>query len=263
MNDLDKKLISIVMPSYNDEKFIPQAIQSVLAQTHTLWELIIIDDNSTDTSRDIISAYCKKDQRITLFSNQKRSGVGKARNLATKKAQGKYIAFLDSDDLWHPEKLKTQINFMQKNELAFTYGSYRLTDENDQKLGTFTIPQQTISYTDLLKSSDIGCLTAIYDTEKLGKRYMPEILRGQDYALWLEILKQLKTATGMQEILATYRIRKRPFLRHKIRVAYYRWRIYQKIEKLSLPHTIYYFLQYIYYGIKKHRQQISKKNTAY
>lgn len=246
------KLVSIVMPSFNTEKFIAQAIESVIAQSHSLWELIIVDDASEDNSRQIISSYCAKDDRIKLLTVQQRAGAGNARNLAIKATQGRYIAFLDSDDLWLPEKLKTQLEFMQQNSLAFTHASYRLIDENNQHIGEFITPEKT-TYTDLLKTCSIGCLTVIYDTQRLGKLYMPEIPRGQDFVLWLQILKRIKLAIGMQETLAIYRIRKRFFLPHKLRVAFYHWIIYRKIEKLSLACSCYYLLQYIYYGLKKYR----------
>ena len=245
-------LVSVIMPCFNDEKFIAQAIESVLAQTYTLWEMIIADDASTDSSRAIISAYCAQDDRIKLLTTQQQSGSGKARNLAIQAATGQYIAFLDSDDIWLPEKLKKQIAFMQEKSLAFTYASYRLIDENDQNLGKFIVQEKT-TYTELLKMNDISCLTAIYDAHKLDKLYMSEIVFGQDYVLWLQILKRIKIATSMQEILAVYRIKKRYFLLHKTRKAFYRWHIYRKIEQLSLLHSCYYFLQYAYYGLIKYR----------
>ena len=248
---MQNNLISIITPSYKSKRFISQTIKSVLSQTYENWEMIIVDDVSPDDSNEIIEKYCKQDSRIKLIKLEKNSGPAVARNRAIEKAKGRYIAFLDADDLWLPEKLEQQLSFMKENNLSFTYSAYKLIDEEDSDLGVFIPPMQA-SYSSILKTNPIGCLTAIYDTKKLGKIYMPNILKRQDYGLWLNILKQINTTKGILEPLAVYRIRKNSVSSNKLKAASYQWKIYREVEKLNLFKSFYYFVNYIYYGLKKY-----------
>jgi len=245
-------LVSIITPSYNSLRFISQTIESVLSQTYKNWEMIIVDDVSPDNSNEIIEEYIKKDSRIKLIKLEKNSGPAVARNRAIEEAKGRYIAFLDADDLWHPNKLEKQIAFMNENNLSFTYSSYELIDEEGNDLGSFKTKEK-ITYSEMLKTSSVGCLTAIYDTEKLGKVYMPLILKRQDYGLWLKLLKDIDTTKGILEPLGTYRILKNSVSSNKINAAKYQWKIYREVEKLSLVKSTYYFIQYAYYGLKKYK----------
>jgi len=244
--------VSIITPSYNSSKFISKTIQSVLAQTYQNWEMIIVDDNSNDNSNEIIRQYVEKDRRIRLIKLEKNSGPAMARNRAIKESVGKYIAFLDSDDLWMPEKLKKQVAFMSGNNLVFTYSSYNLIDEDDNNLGVF-ITKKNIDYDSMLKTCSVGCLTAVYDASALGKLYMKNVGH-EDYALWLNILKKIKTTKGMAEPLATYRIMKNSVSSNKYVAAQYVWKIFRDIEKLSLTKSVLSFLQYVYHGIWKYKQ---------
>ena len=246
--------VTIIMPSYDSEKFIIESIESVLAQTYSNWELIIVDDCSPDDSNKIITKYVDSDGRIKLIKLQKNSGPAVARNTAIEAASGRYIAFLDSDDVWLPNKLETQINFMHDNDLAFTYSSYRLVGEDNEHLGVF-ITKDKISYFDILKTCSVGCLTAIYDTKKIGKQYMPLILKRQDYGLWLKILKLIGETKGISEPLATYRIRKNSVSSNKVKAAKYQWKIYRDIEKLSFLKSLYYFVFYAYNGVTKYKNK--------
>ena len=246
--------VTIIMPSYDSEKFIIESVESVLAQTYSNWELIIVDDCSPDDSNKIITKYVDSDCRIKLIKLQKNSGPAIARNMAIETANGRYIAFLDSDDVWLPNKLETQINFMHDNDLAFTYSSYGLVGEDNEHLGVF-ITKDKISYFDMLKTCSVGCLTAIYDTEKIGKQYMPLILKRQDYGLWLKILKLIGETKGILEPLATYRIRKNSVSSNKVKAAKYQWKIYREIEKLSFLKSLYYFAFYAYNGIIKYKNK--------
>ena len=248
----DNNLVSIITPSYKSEKFIFKTIDSVLSQTYKNWEMIIVDDVSPDNSNEIIEEYCKKDERIKLIKLEKNSGPAVARNRAIEEANGKYIAFLDADDLWKHGKLEKQIKFMQKNNLAFTYSSYDLIDEEGNNLGNF-MTKDTISYEGMLKTCSVGCLTAIYDTEKLGKVYMPLIRKRQDYGLWLKILKEIGTTNGMPESLATYRILENSVSSNKFKAAQYQWKIYREVEELDIFRSMYYFVQYAYYGVMKYK----------
>jgi len=246
-------MVSIITPSYKSEKFISETIKSVLFQTYKNWEMIIVDDCSPDNSNEIIEEYCKKDSRIKLIKLEKNSGPAVARNRAIKEAKGRYIAFLDADDLWKPEKLEKQLLFMNENNLAFTYSSYDLIDEDNSDIGTF-ITKETITYEDMLKTCSVGCLTAIYDTEKLGKVYMPLIRKRQDYGLWLKILKKIGRTKGIVEPLAIYRIRKDSVSSNKIKAAQYQWKIYREVEKLNFFQSIYYFIHYAFNGVIKYKK---------
>ena len=245
-------LISIITPLYNAEKFIASTIESVLAQSYQKWEMIIVDDNSSDTSVDIVDKYIKNDDRIKYIKLNKQHGPGGARNIAIEKAKGQYIAFLDADDLWMPHKLETQLDFMQINNLAFTYSSYGLIDEYGNDIGTFHT-KETISYDSMLKTCSVGCLTAIYDVNKLGKIYMPEMFKGEDYAAWLGIIKTIKTTQGILEPLAYYRILGTSASSNKVKALKAQWYIYRKIEKLNIFKSIYYVVHYAYNGFFKYR----------
>ena len=252
MLDVQKVKVSIVTPSYKSEKFIAECIESVLSQTYDNWEMIIMDDCSPDNSNEIIKQYVQKDSRIQLIELKENSGPAVARNKAIELAQGRYIAFLDSDDLWLDEKLQKQLAFMEENDLALTYSSYKLIDEENNDLGVF-ITKEYISYSELLKTNSIGCLSAIYDTDKLGKVFMPLILQKQDYGLWLEILKKIKSTQGMLEPLAVYRIRKKSVSSNKLKAATYLWKVFRDVEKLNMFQSLYYFCFYIYNGLKKYK----------
>lgn len=247
-----QELVTIVTANYNAEKFIEDTINSVLAQTYPNWEMIIVDDCSTDSSIKIIEQYTKTDNRIRLIRLDKNSGPAVARNRAIEEANGRYIAFLDSDDLWLPKKLEKQLAFMESNNIAFSYSAYDLIDEEGSDLGHFSVPEKQ-SYKDLLKTCPIGCLTAIYDTKILGKVTMPLILKRQDYGLWLKLLKQIEYAYGLNETLAVYRIRKNSISSNKFKAAQYQWKIYRDVEKLGLFKSVYYFLHYAVNGILKYR----------
>jgi len=247
---MQNNLVSIVTPSYNSAKYISQTIESVLNQTYQNWEMIIVDDLSSDNSIDIISKYLG--DRIKLIQLEKNSGSAVARNRAIEEAKGRYIAFLDADDIWLPNKLEKQIEFLDRYKLAFTYSSYYLIDEDGNDLGIFKT-EESITYRSILKTNPIGCLTAIYDTEKLGKVFMPNIRKRQDYGTWLKILKKIETSQGILEPLAKYRILKNSLSSNKFKTAQYQWKIYREVEKLNIFQSIYYFLNYAYYGFQKYK----------
>ncbi|BAK72697.1 glycosyltransferase family 2 protein [Arcobacter sp. L] len=246
------ELVSIITPSYKSERFISQTIESVLAQTYQNWEMIIVDDVSPDNSNEIIEEYCKKDSRIKVIKLEKNSGPAIARNRAIEEAKGRYIAFLDADDIWYKNKLEKQIKFMNERSLALTYSSYDLMDEEENGLGSF-MTKDKITYNDLLKTNSIGCLTAIYDTEKIGKVFMPNIIKRQDYGLWLKILKKVDYGEGILEPLAKYRIMKNSVSSNKLVAAKYVWKLFREVERLNIFKSFYYFCFYVYYGVKKYK----------
>ncbi|NPA53714.1 MAG: glycosyltransferase family 2 protein [Aquificae bacterium] len=245
-------LVSIITPSYKSKKFIKKTIESVLNQTYKNWEMIIVDDCSPDKSNEIIQEYIKKDNRIKLIKLSKNSGPAVARNTAIKEAKGRYIAFLDADDLWLPEKLEKQISFMEEKNLPMTYSSYYMIDEEDNPVGEYIV-EPVLTYKKLLKRNMVGCLTGIYDTKKLGKVYMPDILKRQDHGLWLKILKKIGKTEGIVEPLAIYRLRKNSVSSNKIIAAKYTWKLLREVENLNLLQAAYYFGWYIYYGLNKYK----------
>lgn len=244
-------LVSVIMPAFNAEKYIGDSINSVILQSYQKWELLIVNDGSTDNTKNIIKPFILKDKRINYFETDNNLGPGYARNKAIEKAKGHYIAFLDSDDMWKPEKLEVQLNFMKKNNSSFSFTGYQKINESNQNIGKKIEIPNTLSYENLLKSCIIGCLTVIYDVSKLGKVYMPLINKTQDYAMWLNILKIIPYAHGLNESLALYRIRKGSISSNKFIKAYYQWHIYRKFEKLSLMKSLKYMLFYAYYGYRK------------
>lgn len=237
---------------HNAARFINQSIESVIAQTYQDWELILIDDGSTDNSVELAEHYCQTDSRIQLIKLKHNSGAAVARNTGIKVARARYIAFLDSDDLWHPDKLKKQLAFMQTQNSAFSYTAYERIDENDKSRGLVGVPP-TVTYHQMLKTSVIGCLTAMYDTQVLGKVYMPDIRKRQDYGLWLKLLKLIPEAHGLQQPLAQYRMRSGSISSNKLNTATYNWRLYRDIEKLSFLKSCYYFSHYAVRGLLRNK----------
>ena len=245
------ELISIITPSYKSERFIFKTIYSVLSQTYKNWEMIIIDDVSPDKSNKIIKEYIKQDSRIKLIKLEKNSGPAVARNRAIKEAKGRYIAFLDADDLWMTEKLEKQLAFMQEKDCALSYTAYETMSEDGRKLNTTINPPKELTYKELLKSNRIGCLTAMYDTEKLGKVYMPLIKKRQDYGLWLRILRGIDIAYGMDEVLATYRVMSNSVSSNKVDLLKYNYSLFREHEKFSVMKSLYYLIWNIYIKVAK------------
>jgi len=250
---MQEELVTIVTANYNAATFISQTIESVLAQEYAHWEMIIVDDVSTDSSIEIIQNYIHQDSRIRLIQLKENSGPAVARNTAIKQAQGRYIAFLDSDDVWTSNKLAVQIKFMQDENVSFSYASYDLIDEENNDQGEFLVEGQ-VKYTDLLKTCNIGCLTAVYDTKILGKVEMPLILRRQDFGLWLRLLKKVDFAYAIEEKLGVYRLRKSSISSNKRKAASYQWKIYREIEKLNIFSSLYYFINYALNGFLKYKK---------
>jgi len=200
-------MISIVMPVYNSERFLADAIDSVLNQSFSDWELLICDDESTDNSYRLASKYSKIDTRIVLLKNNFTKGASGARNTCIKNARGRYIAFLDSDDIWQPHKLEVQLKHMKKNQLGFSYGNYYNISESGEKINIVKSPQH-IDFHSMLLSNWVGCLTVMIDRNYFLDIEQPFIQRRNDYALWLILLKQIKQQkfSGIDSILGFYRV---------------------------------------------------------
>jgi len=239
------------MPSYNAQAYIDEAISSVLSQTYTHWELIVVDDCSSDESWDLIQRYQTKDKRIQAIRNTTNQGVSYTRNLALKEAQGAYIAFLDGDDVWLPQKLELQLTLMQEENIDLCYTAYHTINPKGEHLSTFHIPLQ-LCYTDMLKTSYMGTLTTIYNAKTLGKVYLTD-MGHEDYVMKLDILKRISHARGINTPLAKYRIHGQSLSVNKFKTAQWQWHIYRNIEKLPLLKSCYYFVQYAYNGVRKYR----------
>lgn len=201
--DKSKELVSIIMPSYNTGRFIAETIESVIAQTYTNWELIIVDDCSTDNTDDVVSPYLS-DERVRYIKNEKNSGAAVSRNRALRKAKGRWIAFLDSDDLWLPEKLEKQLNFMNENGYYFSYTNYEEIDENGCKRGVRVTGPKRVTKIGMYNYCWPGCLTVMYDAAVIGLIQVEDIKKNNDYAMWLEVCKKANCYL-LDETLALYR----------------------------------------------------------
>ena len=247
------EMISIITPMYNSQEFILDMIESVQAQTYQNWEMIVVDDCSQDGGPNIVKKISKTDERIKLISQEQHSGPSKVRNVAIELAKGRYLAFLDSDDLWHEQKLNKQLNFMKKNHYAFTYTGFEKINEAGKVIGTIFPYKEEVCYYDLLKSNHIGCLTAMIDLKILGhKMYMPNIKKRQDQGLWLDVLKEIDKAYCLHEILGQYRIREGSISVNKTDNIKYQWELYRNIEKLNIVKSLYYMTFYAFYGLRKY-----------
>lgn len=242
--------VSIITPVYNSSEFIAACIKSVLKQTFINWEMILVDDLSTDNSIDIIQSF--DDDRLKLIPLKVNSGPAIARNKAIELAQGKYIAFLDSDDLWLPEKLEKQLAFMKQNNFAITHTAYETIDALGNKQNKVIKAPKEITYNNLLNYNYIGCLTGMYNTDLCGKVYMPNIAKRQDYGLWLTLLKQGHKAYFLEDVLALYRTGRTSLSSNKWETAKYNWQLLRDNEKLSFAKASWHFLVYTFLGFKKY-----------
>lgn len=248
-----KGLVSIVTPVYNAEKYIKETIASVQNQTYDNWEMILVDDASSDNSVEIIKDIIKHQPNIQLISLEKNSGSAVTRNKGIQQAKGQYLTFLDADDLWLPHFIETSIATIQKTQIPFVFASYQRKDENlNPLLSDFIVPNK-VTYHDILKSNSISCLTAFIDIETLGKKQMPLVRKRQDMGLWLQYLKQIPYAFGIQEPLAIYRIRKQSLSRNKLGLLKSQWYYYYTVEKLGFFRGIYYMIQWALRGFLKYK----------
>jgi glycosyltransferase involved in cell wall biosynthesis len=231
--------VSIITPLYNCEDIIRETIGSVLAQTYPHWELIIVDDVSTDNSREVVKEYVAKDKRIKLIELSENGGAAIARNKGIEFAEGRFIAFLDSDDLWKETKLEKQVNFMLENDYAFTCTDYEQLVDDTKKIKLIIKARVKADYRIVIRYNPIGNSTVMYDTLKMGKVHIPEVRKRNDYALWLKILRIEKYVYGINEVLATYRIRKKSLSRNKVKLIKHQWYVYRKLEKLNFFKSLY------------------------
>lgn len=244
-------LVSIITPCFNAADFIAETIRSVQNQTFADWEWFIMDDFSDDASVSIIAEFAQLDARIKLLPLKRNSGAAIARNMGIALAKGKYMTFIDADDVWSPNFLAENVSRIAKSE-GFLCASYEMYDEGlNRKLGQLIVPEFA-SYSAILKTNTISCLTAFIDISRLGKEFMPEIKYRQDMGLWLKYLKKINRVEGIPESLAIYRIRKQSLSNNKVNLLKHQWTYYRDVENLSIAMSSYYFTLWMYYGSKKY-----------
>lgn len=229
-----RKLVSVITPTYNCGAFIGKTIESVQAQTYTDWEMVIVDDCSVDNTREVVARYAEKDRRIHYHILPENSGAAVARTKAMQLAKGNFMAFLDSDDLWMPDKLQRQLDFMQKNGYAFTCTAYEQIDEDGNLLNKTIKTVQKTNYNRLLLDCPVGNSTVMYNVDAIGKFEVPNIRKRNDDALWLAMLKKERYIYGMPDVLMQYRIRKNSISSNKLQLIKYHWILYREIEHLNV-----------------------------
>ncbi len=241
-----KNLVSIITPNYNCGRFIAQTIESVLAQTYSYWEMIIVDDCSTDDSVQIARQYAEKDSRIKVIENKKNSGAAISRNKAIEMALGEFVAFLDSDDIWLPSKLEKQIAFMRDNNCDFSFTEYGHIDEENNSLHKIANVIKHLNYRKMMMHCWPGCLTVMYNQTITGKVFAEDIKKNNDHALFLRVLKKSQNAMGMKEILAQYRIRRGSISSKKSEIIRYYIQVIHDIEKQSLAFAWFCVLTHVF-----------------
>ena len=251
----DDPLVSVIMPTYNSAEFIGAAIQSVQNQKYLNWELLVIDDASNDLTPASVENFVSLDSRIKLFKNAKNLGAGASRNHGIKAANGSFIAFLDADDLWMPEKLEVQVNFMLKNDFVMSFSSYRLMTETGELLPEIVEALPELSYKKLLRSNYVGSLTGMYNADKIGKIYSPLLRKRQDWGLWLSVLEKAGPALGIQQPLACYRLRKNSISNNKTALLKYNFQIYNRVLDYSFLKSCKYMSRFLWeHFIVKNKQ---------
>ena len=245
-------LVSIIMPSWNTGRFIAESIQSVIDQTYTKWELLIVDDCSTDNTDEVVASF--HDNRIKYFKNEKNSGAALTRNRALREAQGEWIAFLDSDDLWTPEKLEHQIEFMEKNHYSFSYHEYVKIDEESQPLGIYVSGPEVVTKKKMYHYGYPGCLTFMYSTKAMGLIQIKDIKKNNDYAILLKLCKK-DSCYLLKENLAMYRFRKKSISHDKLsKKLKSHYDLFHFCDEKIAPVALWYACWNMWYGILKKKK---------
>ncbi len=243
--------VSIIVPVYNAEKYIRETIDCVKAQTYENWELVLVEDGSTDESLCILETVERQDGRIRVI-RQENGGAAKARNHGLSKAAGRFVAYLDADDLWSPDKLEKQLAFMAKKEAAFSFTGYEFADEKGKGTGKIVRVPEELCYKEALKNTTIFTSTVIFDTKRLAKEklFMP-MIKSEDTALWFKILREGVTAYGLSENLVRYRRPAKSLSSNKLEAVRRIWRLYRKAEGLSLWYSFYNFCFWAVRAVKR------------
>ena len=253
-------LVSVIMPCYNMASYISDSIKSVIVQTYPNWELLIVDDASTDETVSIIKDYSQSDSRIRFAIKTQNSGIADTRNQCIQMAQGQFLAFLDADDIWHPEKLEKQLRFMMEKNVGFTYSTYDWIDEDGNTLNKFINTIGNLSYETYLQNTIIGCSTVMVNKAITGDVVVPKFRTSEDTATWLDILRKGLLAYAIDEPLVSYRIRRKSASSNKIKAATDLWKVYRRHEKLPLFKAIYYFSCYYKSRHRRKRQRDDRQH---
>lgn len=247
-------LVSVVMPCYNAAKYIRDSIDSVINQSFQDWELIIVNDGSKDDSLSIINEYVKKDQRIKCINCSQPSGSpAEPRNIGIREARGRYIAFLDSDDIWTVDKLESQIQLFAQGDYIIVYCNYESITEGGKKMNRINTEPRFCDYKQLLRYNCIGCSEAMFDTVKIGKPQFKKVGH-EDYLFWLIIMRDGGVAVNTNKVQLLYRERETSVSGDKLKAVKWTWNIYRNELRLPLYRTFYFFLCYVLKGIERHRK---------
>lgn len=243
-------LVSVVIPVHNAENFINDTVASIKAQTYDNWEIILVDDASEDRSRSIIEALCESDNRIKSVFRDEKSGPAKARNAGTEIAEGRYLAFLDADDLWDPEKLRLQLEFMKRNDCGFSFTAYEYATSDGVGVAKIVTVPKKIKYRQALKNTTIFTSTVLFDLKKIDRELvmMPDV-PSEDSATWWQVLKEVEYAYGLQRALTLYRRSEGTLSSNKITAIKRIWNLYRNVEHLSLIDSCYCFCFYAIHAV--------------
>lgn len=245
-------LVSVIIPAYNSSMFISHAVNSVVNQSYTNWEIIIIDDCSTDDTADIINGFVKSDERIFSISNECNLGVSKSRNLGIERSTGDFIAFLDADDVWHKDKLKCQLDKLNNSDFDFSYTSYAIVDANGFEIKNPYIVPEKVNFEFLLRENFIGCSTVMFSRKIADSFKFPTNFYHEDYCLWLDIFKSGYRSVGCSDVLVDWRLISDSRSFNKKNSAVNRWKIYREYLKLSFFKSSSVFISYAIRGLKKY-----------
>jgi teichuronic acid biosynthesis glycosyltransferase TuaG len=253
MLEMDLPLISVIMPAYNSRCYIKDAIASVQAQTYSNWELLVIDDGSSDETCRVVQELEAADSRIRLYKNDRNMGTAATRNRGLELSKGVYVALLDSDDLWHPQKLEKQYELAKRESADIVYSSYAMVDAHGKtQCSDFLVPERAV-LSQMLKENVIGCSTVLLSAEAMCQFRFSREYYHEDYVLWLDMLRAGKKAVGLREVYVKYRIHASGRAANKKASAKRRWIIYRSFMKMSVPKSLYYLSCYTVNGLRKYR----------
>lgn len=241
---MEQALVSIIVPVYNVEKYICETIECVRKQTYDNWELLLVEDCSKDNTVAVILEYLDEvqDARVRLIRQEKNNGAARSRNRGLREAGGRYIAYLDADDLWVPEKLEKELAFMKEKQAAFAFTGYEFADENGNGLGKVVRVPEILTYKEALKNTTIFTTTVMFDTEKIDKNFLEmPIIKSEDTALWWKVLRSGYVAYGLDENLVRYRRAGKSLSSNKLEAMRRIWNLYRKAEGMSIPSSAYHF----------------------
>lgn len=259
----DRPTVSVIIPVYNAEGWIEAAVQSVQEQSFKDWELILVDDGSVDASNHVaLSQNYRSDARITVVHLDQNQGAAAARNHGMAVAQGRYVAFLDSDDLWHPHKLERQIAMMRAERAVLSCTGYVRQNMRSGEIAYVGVPKTTTRAA-LLSTNTIACSSAIFDRGHFGDQHMPLMRSRQDFAFWLDLMAEGAEALGVPEVLMTYRERDQSLSARKGKAARQTWHVYRRHLGMSRMRAAYYFSQYAIRGIARRRTPVLARSLGW